>query len=154
MEAIRAMTAAELLSAERGHRPPRVGPMDLVAALAVGDLDDAARLQDASGGAPSAGPLHVMAKRGDLRAVRWLLDRGADPNARWAHWDAEVTPLHLAILGDHPEIVRLLLVAGADPAARDSLHDGDAVGWAEHFGRTYIVRILAERASAPPPVTA
>ena len=42
------------------------------------------------------GALHLTAKRGDAAAVRWLLERGADPNARWGHWDAEVTPLHLA----------------------------------------------------------
>jgi ankyrin repeat protein len=66
--------------------------------------------------------------------VRWLLEQGADPNDRWSHWDAEVTPLHLAAAQGHAEMVRLLLAAGADPSIRDSKHDGDAVGWAE-FGR-------------------
>ena len=61
-----------------------------------------------------------------------LLDRGADPNGRWDHWDARVTPLHLAALGGHAEVVRMLLAAGADPGIRDSKHDGDAAGWAEH----------------------
>jgi len=78
--------------------------------------------------------------------VQWLLDQGADPNARWAHWDAEVTPLHLAALGDHPEVVRQLLSAGADPRIHDSKHDSDALGWAEFFRRSEIVRILEEHA--------
>jgi ankyrin repeat protein len=79
--------------------------------------------------------------------VKWLLDHGADPNAHWAHWDAEVTPLHLAVLGGHPAIVRLLLSAGADPRIRDSKHDSDAIGWADFFGRQEIVRMLKAHAA-------
>jgi ankyrin repeat protein len=143
MEAIRALTRAELVSAERGSRTPRGSTMDLLAALALSDWETAARILGGNPGA-SAGALHLMAKRGDVAAVQWLLDQGADPNARWAHWDAEVTPLHLAALGDHPEVVRLLLSAGADPRIHDSKHDSDALGWAEFFRRSEIVRILEE----------
>src|SRR5438105_14280900 len=50
MEAIRAMTAAELLSADRGHRMPNVEPMDVVAALALHDWESAARLTNAKPG--------------------------------------------------------------------------------------------------------
>ena len=88
-----------------------------------------------------------MAKRGDVAAVKWLLDHGAGPNARWAHWDAELTPLHLAVMDDHVEVVRLLLAAGADPTIRDTKHDSDAVGWAEFFGRLEIVRMFRRRAT-------
>jgi len=73
-----------------------------------------------------------------------LISHGPDPSARWAHWDSEVTPLHLAILGNHPEMVPVLLEAGADPAIRDSKHDSDALGWAEFFQRPGIVRMLKE----------
>lgn len=127
------------------------GLQDLLTALALGDWDAAALLlRDnpgalASGGA-SFGTLHLMSKRGNVAAVSWLLDHGADPNARWSHWDAEVTPLHLAVLGAHAEVVRSLLQAGADPHLRDSKHDSDAMGWAEFFQRSEIVRII--RASA------
>ena len=143
MEAIRTLTRAELVSAERGSRTPRGSTMDLLAALALSDWETAARILGGNPGA-SAGALHLMAKRGDVAAVQWLLDQGADPNARWAHWDAEVTPLHLAALGDHPEVVRQLLSAGADPRIHDSKHDSDALGWAEFFRRSEIVRILEE----------
>jgi ankyrin repeat protein len=149
MEAIRAMTSAELASAGRGHREPRVMMMDIIAALSLGDLDRAAQLWALAGretGNSAAGVLHVMAKRGDTRAVRWLLDHGADPNAYWAHWDAEVTPLHLAALHGHEDIVRALLASGADPGLRDSKHDGDAMGWAEHFGQHAIVRLFEAHA--------
>jgi ankyrin repeat protein len=109
------------------------GAMGIFGALALGDEATAARLIERDG--TEAGVLHLLAKRGDERAVRWLLDRGTDPNARWSHWDAQVTPLHLAAANGHVEVVRLLLDAGADPEIRDSKHDGDAEGWAEH-GRT------------------
>src|SRR6202035_4964913 len=41
MEKIRSMTSAELISAARGHRPPRGSSMDLVALLALGEWDTA-----------------------------------------------------------------------------------------------------------------
>lgn len=112
----------------------RAGGVDLFGALALGDEATAAELFGSAGGT-DGGALHLLAKRGDVWAVRWLLDHGADPNTRWSHWDAEVTPLHMAAAQGHVEVVRLLLEAGADPDVRDSKHDGDAVGWAE-YGRT------------------
>ena len=145
MEAIGAMTAAELTSAVRGTRQPRGSPLDLMAALALGAWETATRLVRE---APEvlqpagAGVLHLMAKRNDRAAVQWLLDHGADVNARWNHWDAEVTPLHLAVLGGHAEIVRQLVQAGADPHIRDSKHDSDAIGWAEFFQRADLVQLL------------
>jgi ankyrin repeat protein len=130
----------------------RRGKPDVFTALALGDEATAARLLGENrgilepGGA-SSGVLHMMAKRGDVRAVKWLLDHGLDPNARWSHWDAEVTALHLAVLGRHADIVRLLLETGADPRVRDSKHDSDAIGWAEFFRQSDIVEILKAHAA-------
>ena len=150
MERIGAMAAAELVSAVRGRRAPRGGPMDLVALLALSDWDTATHLMrenpsliDSSGGA-----LHLMAQRNDVAAVNWLLARGADVNGRWASGGADVTPLHLAASRGHAQMVRLLLGAGADPRIRDSLHDGDAIGWAEHFHQPAIVEILKIHSSS------
>ena len=142
MQRIRALTSSELVSAERGNRPARAGMMDLIANLALGDWETGERLLNENPRLVEVGVLHMMAKRGDVAAVKWLLDHGADPNARWAHWDADVTPLHLAVLEDHPDVVRLLLAAGADTTIRDSKHDSDALGWAEFFGRLEIVRMF------------
>ena len=146
MEQIRAMTAMELISAERGSRPSRGAPMDLLAALALSDWETAARLVRDNPGLIEgrAGVLHMMAKRNDAAAVNWLLDHGADPNARWAHWDVEVAPLHLAAQQGHTEMVRLLLARGADPNIRDSRHDADAAGWAEFFNQPAAVEILKD----------
>jgi ankyrin repeat protein len=126
------------------------GPMDLFTALALGEWEIAARILSenrgvvAPGGA-SFGVLHLMAKRNSAAAVKWLLDHGVDPSARWSHWDAEVTPLHLAIMQGHIDIVRLLVAAGADPSIRDTKHDADAIGWAEFFGRKDILQILRNK---------
>ena len=148
MQAIRAMTLAELSSAERGHRPSRGGPMDLVASLALGEWETADRLvRDNPELLVFGGALHLMAKRDDVAAVKWLLDRGAEPNARFTLWDVELTPLHAAAWGDSAESVRLLLAAGADPRLRDTKYDGDAMGWADHFERSEIRRILESHAS-------
>lgn len=55
-------------------------------------------------------------------------------------------PAMVALLG-HAEMVRLLLAGGADPNIRDSQHEGDALGWADHFQQTAIVEILKSEAS-------
>jgi ankyrin repeat protein len=143
MESIRSLTAGELLSAERGHRPPRCGPLDLAALLSRPDWAIAERLvQENRSLADTGGVLHLMAKRGDTAAVKWLLEHGASPNARWAHWDADVTPLHLAASQGHADVVALLLAHGADRSIPDSKHFSDALGWAEHFGQPHIVQML------------
>lgn len=126
----------------------RGGITDLFTALALGDRDAAERLWSAEPG-KGAGVLHRMAKRNQGAAVQWLLDHGADPNARWSHWDAEVTPLHLAASQGHAEIVRLLLQAGADPRIRDSKHDSDPIGWAYHFGQREIAKLLEAHEASP-----
>ncbi len=142
MEAIRALTASELRSAERGQRPTRGGVMDLVAGLALRDWSTAERLVRDSPELLRSGALHFAIKRHDVAAVKWLLAQGADPNARWTHWDADVTPLHLAAWAGDLEIARLLLEAGADSTIKDTKHDSDALGWAEFFHRDDIVGLL------------
>jgi ankyrin repeat protein len=117
--------------------------------LALGDWAAADRLLGqnpgvVNPGGASFGVLHLMAKRNNVAAVRWLLEHKADPNALWPHWDAKVTPLHMATMEHHPDIVRALLDAGADPSIRDSKFDSDAIGWAEFFRRTDIVQMLRD----------
>ena len=117
-------------------------------ALSLGDEAGAGRLlrDDPE---RNANALHLAAKHGDERAVTWLLAHGADPNARWSHWDATVVPLHMAAWAGNSGVIRLLLDAGADPTIHDSIHDSDALGWAEHFGHPEAVRVLSERAPRP-----
>ena len=145
MEKIRAMTSAELLSAVRGNRKPRLGMMDLVAALATGDWEMATRLSAESPDLIDSGALHLMTKRNDVAAVRWLLAHGADVNLRRPYWEADVTPLHLAASQGHAELIRVLLEAGADQRVRDSRYDSDALGWAEYFGQKESAEIFKSR---------
>lgn len=120
----------------------RVGPT-LLTSVGLNDWESAAQIVHAN---PSTvnreGVLHLMAKRGNVEAVKWLLSHGANPNARWAHWGALVTALHLAILGNHLDAARTLLDAGADPTIRDSMHDSDALGWATFMRRNEIVDLI------------
>ncbi|HEX5108819.1 MAG TPA: ankyrin repeat domain-containing protein [Vicinamibacterales bacterium] len=144
MERIHAMTAAELRSAARGHRPARGGPLDLLAAITLRDWSTAERLlaENERLMLPASGVLHLMAKRGDVDGTKWLLARAANPSGVWPHWDANVTPLHLAALQGHVEIARLLLDAGADSNIRDSKHDSDPRGWAMFFDKPDIVELI------------
>src|SRR5207237_3742383 len=102
MDKIREMTSAELISAERGRRKAQLRMTDLIAVLALGDWETAARLtsenpQLMQKDGAAAGALHLMAKRGDARAVKWLLDHGAGPKAHWAQWDSAVVTVVIDI---------------------------------------------------------
>jgi ankyrin repeat protein len=125
MEAIRALTLAELDSARRGQREPRLTRNDAIAALALGDFELAKDAREL---------LPLMSQRGDLAAVRFPLERGADPDAG--------EPLHLAASRGHAEVVPALPAAGADPRRRDPEHDSDALGWAVFFKRQDTAAIL------------
>jgi ankyrin repeat protein len=61
--------------------------------------------------------LHGSANRGTIKAVTWLLQNGADPNALD---DLGRTPLHVcAERNTSTSVVRLLIDAGSEPNARD-----------------------------------
>ncbi len=56
--------------------------------------------------------LHAAAAADDAEICRWLLDRGADPNARQQMgW----TPFQQAVHKKNADLVRLMLAHGADP---------------------------------------
>ena len=64
--------------------------------------------------APTAEPLFQALQKSDATAVKRLLERGTDPNAR----DADGTPaLMAAALYSTADCVKLLLDRGADPNA-------------------------------------
>ncbi|KAH0856406.1 hypothetical protein HID58_084667 [Brassica napus] len=64
-------------------------------------------------------PLHVKARKGDLKSVKQLLDQGFDVNAlAWGPKSKGVSPLHLAAEGGHIDVMDLLLERGANIDAR------------------------------------
>jgi hypothetical protein len=62
--------------------------------------------------------------------VRWLLEQGANANAR-AEAQAGQTALHSAAWNGDLEMARLLVEAGADAPALDRQYDNTPRGWAE-----------------------
>jgi len=69
--------------------------------------------------------LEFAAREGFLQSARFLLDHGADVNARGQR---QMTPLHWAAFGGHPAMVELLVARGAQIELRDDcgctpLHD-------------------------------
>jgi ankyrin repeat protein len=55
-------------------------------------------------------PLHVMARRADMEAIKLLVEAGANVNAVGEMGE---TPLHVAVQKGHAQIVEVLLNAGA-----------------------------------------
>jgi ankyrin repeat protein len=94
--------------------------------------------------------LHAAVKRGDLAAMRRLLEKNpALANAR-SESDARGTfPLHVAAEFGQASAARLLLEYGADLAAREPENDAIALGWAAFFGRPDVVKVLLDAGSEP-----
>ena len=97
--------------------------LDVFDAASVGDVDRLGELLDGDAdliGAYSEDgytPLHFAAFFDQGKAVRVLLDRGADVGAV-ARNDMQVQPLHSAVAADSREVAAALLIAGADPNAK------------------------------------
>ncbi|XP_027084951.1 phytochrome-interacting ankyrin-repeat protein 1 [Coffea arabica] len=71
-------------------------------------------------------PLHICARKGDLKEVKRLLKEGMDVNvAARGPKSHGVTPLHLAAKGGHLKVMDELLDQGADIDARTK----GACGW-------------------------
>ena len=95
----------------RAGRWLRIGAGALVLALASGCSDEPAER-------PARGALVEAAGRGDLAAVRMLLDRGADVDERDAGGRTAVTA---AVYAGSGETVALLVAAGADVDLQDGM---------------------------------
>jgi len=92
--------------------------------------------------------LHAAVRRGDLPALRRLLERNpALANARSESDARGPFPLHVAAEAGQAGAARLLLEYGADVAARDLENDAIALGWAAFFGRAEVVEVLVAAGS-------
>lgn len=75
--------------------------------------------------------LHAAAGRGHRDAVKLLLAKGADPNARETGDDTY--PLHWAAARGYLDVVRALLDAGGDVHGFGDDHAMDVIGWATYL---------------------
>ena len=87
--------------------------------------------------------LHAAVKRGDLPAMRRLLEADSGlANARSETDPRGTFPLHVAAEFGQASAARLLLEYGADVSAREPENDAIALCWAAFFGRPEVVTIL------------
>lgn len=83
--------------------------------------------------------LFAAARKGDVAAVKALLDKGADVNAKTQYG---ATALSYACDKGHTEVVRLLIERGADVNVKDTFYGEVPLGWALGKGHVEIVRLL------------
>jgi ankyrin repeat protein len=98
----------------------RLGDLRTLTGLVAADPDIASR----------AAVVKAAVDFGHRRLVGWLLDRGADPDARSTNASRD-TCLHSAAWNGDQAMVELLLARGADPTLLDDEHHGRPGGWAE-----------------------
>jgi ankyrin repeat protein len=114
--------------------------LTLASAAGLGLIDALPRLYR-EGGAVSAAFV-LACRNGHTDAARFLLDRGADVDARGFFG---ATALHWAAINGHAETVGFLLDEGADPTLRDAEFESDALGWAREGGHEPVVAALTGR---------
>jgi ankyrin repeat protein len=64
-------------------------------------------------------PLITAINNGDIKMVRLLLSKGADPNLKSSYGEF---PLFIALQMEHRELIALLIKHGADPTTKN--HEG------------------------------
>ncbi len=89
--------------------------------------------------------LPSAAKRGDLDAVRALLEEGADTEERMGD---KSSALHWAAVHSHYEIVEALLEAGADRNVRHE-DGGTPLHWVAFLGESEMVELLLKEGADP-----
>ncbi|MFT3946224.1 MAG: GNAT family N-acetyltransferase [Agriterribacter sp.] len=73
-----------------------------------------------------------------------LLSRdSAEVNRLYYSWNG--TLMHIATLRNDIELAKLALSAGVDLKILDTDHQSDALGWAMHFNRPEIIKLIQER---------
>ena len=74
--------------------------------------------------------IHDAVDSGNIKVVKQHLAAGTDVNAKLAHGQGGITPLHAAAVGGRKEIAELLIAEGADANAKGA--DGwTPLDWAE-----------------------
>lgn len=91
---------------------------------------------------PGSEELTAAARKGDLAAVKALLDKGISPDAKWRYGTTALFP---AADRGHIEIVKLLLERGANPNVRESFYGFTPFQGALGKSHMEVVRLLFEK---------
>ncbi len=95
--------------------------------------------------------LIAAARKSNVEAVKTLLAKGADVNAKTEYG---ATPLFFACDRGNAEIVKLLLAAGADIDVKDTFYKSTPISWAVQRDQAEVVRLLVEKKPASKESTA
>jgi outer membrane protein assembly factor BamB len=83
----------------------------------------------------------AAARKGDVEAVKVLLAKGVNVNAKTAYG---ATALSFAADKGHVEVIKVLLAAKADPNVKDTFYKATPMEWAISRSHAEIVRLLVE----------
>jgi ankyrin repeat protein len=86
--------------------------------------------------------LYEATRVGDVAAVKSLLDKGADVNAKFRYG---ATALFKAAERGHTEVVKLLLERGADVTVKDTFYGATAMTWALDNKRIEVIALLLDK---------
>uniref|UniRef100_A0A7S1IR73 Probable pectate lyase C n=1 Tax=Eutreptiella gymnastica TaxID=73025 RepID=A0A7S1IR73_9EUGL len=87
-------------------------------------------------------PLYMATRYGQVEAMKWLLDRGADPNVQTTEGDC---PLIMSTGIDSASTVHLLLDKGADVRMETSLRHFTALHLAASLGNLAFIQVLVDK---------
>jgi outer membrane protein assembly factor BamB len=88
--------------------------------------------------------LWAAARKGDAAAVKALLAKGTDPNAKTAYG---ATALHFAADKGHLDVVKILLEHKANPNAKDTFYTATPLTWAQMRSHWKVMQALVEAGS-------
>jgi len=89
------------------------------------------------------------ARKGDVAAVKSLLDRGANVNSKSPYGQ---TALFFACDRGNTEVVKLLLDRGADVNVQDTFYHSTPLTWAAQHNRAEAIRLLLQHGANSPTV--
>jgi hypothetical protein len=90
----------------------------------------------------SSEELLAAARKGDVAAVKALLDKGVDVNGKSRYG---ATALSYACDRGNLEMVTLLIERGADINVKDTFYGATPISWASNNGHTEVVKLLLEK---------
>jgi ankyrin repeat protein len=101
-----------------------------------GKADDATTIQQA---------FLFACRYGHVEAADFLLEKGADINAKIPFFTHQATGLHLACENNNQvSMVRFLLEKGANPKIKDDVYNANAEGWAMFCGQDKVYKALRQ----------